>query len=198
MRYKILAFLLSATLLFASLAIGVGAAFILTNDKDVTLEMKKYELPEESINFINKMFDKTLYDATIYDAYKVSLTDANGVPVEFTAEMELSINIGEEFDNTEIFVFAVNENTGKASEIFPASRNGANLTIKGENFKPFSDDIIVIMTSTKNVVMPTAVMITVAICTIIIIIVITICIIVKTRKKSSNFIEPLETKNKRR
>ena len=77
MKNKIIAFLLSAMILLASLAIGVSAAelksevFTLnTTVENITFEMKKYDLPEESETHINGMFDKLLYDATIYGAYK--------------------------------------------------------------------------------------------------------------------------------
>ncbi len=196
MKNKIIAFLLSATLLLASLAIGVGAAelksevFTLTTDENVTFEMKKYDLPEESEKHINDMFDKLLYDATVYGAYTASLTDADGLSVAFTNEnMDVAVNIGEDLYDTEIFVFSINENTGIASPVVKSERNGANLIIKAEDFAPISGNIIVVMTSNKSLMTgPEYTVIPAIICAGVAVIAITVSVLVVKKKSSKETI----------
>lgn len=196
MKSKIIALLLSAALIFTCLTVGTYAAelksevfTLTTTEENLTFEMKKYDLPDESRNFINTMFDKTLYDATVYDAYKASLSDADGLAVAFTEDMDVTINIGDSYFDTEIFVFAVNENSGIASGILAATRNGADLTIEGEAFKPVSGDIIVVMTSNKSLMTgPEYTLIPAIICAGVAVIAITVSVLVVKKKSSKETI----------
>jgi hypothetical protein len=195
MKNKIIVFMLSAMILLASLAIGVGAAnlksdvFTLTADETLIFEMKKCELPTESADYINSMFDKTFYDATIYGAYNASLSDADGLAVAFTNGMDVSINIGEDLYDTEVFVFAIDKNSGKASPVLKSERDGANLIIKGEDFAPISDDIIVVMTSNQSLMTgPEYTYIPAAVCAGVAVIAITVSVLVVKKKSSKETI----------
>lgn len=196
MKNKIIALLLSATLLFMCLATGASAVSLTsevftlnTTNENLTFEMKKYDLPEESENHINGMFDKTLYDATIYGAYKASLTDADGLSVAFTDSMDVAVNIGEDLYDTEIFVFSINESTGVASTVIECERNGANLIIKGKDFAAMSGDIIVVMTSNKSLMTgPEYTIIPAIICAGVAVIAITVSVLVVKKKSSKETI----------
>jgi hypothetical protein len=195
MKNKIIAFLLSATLILVCLATGASAAshtsevFTLTADEGLIFEMKKYDLPAESKDHINNMFDKTVYDATVFDAYKASLTDADGLSVAFTSDMDVAVNIGEDLFDTEIFVFSISENSGIASAVLKSERDGANLIIKGEDFAPVSDDIIVVMTSNKSLMTgPEYTVIPAAVCAGVAVIAITVSVIVVKKKSSKETI----------
>ncbi len=158
MKNKILALILSAVLLLASFTLSIYASeddiFSISGaNENVTLTIEKLSLSEETKKYINdKLFDGLFYDASIYDAYTASLKDGN-ISAEFTSDMSITITIGEEFYDTEVFVFGMipnpETNTAKPTPIIEGKRDGANLIINGEDFAELSDTIIVVMTSNK-------------------------------------------------
>lgn len=194
MKNKIIAFALSAVLLFAALAVGAAAAgkdtFTLSNmPEGATFEMTEYPLKDISREYIEEMFDGVFYDASLYGAYKASLSDADGLDVAFTESMALTINIGEGQADTEVFVFCVDEGTGNAYAPVPAERNGADLVISGKDFAAISGDIIVVMTSNKSLMTgPEYIWVPAAICAGVAVIAITVSVLVVKKKSSKQTI----------
>lgn len=190
MKNKITSILLSAVLLFAFLTLGVAAAekdtFSLSNKPEgAAFEMTEYPLKDISSEYIETMFDGVFYDASLYGAYKAALTDADGLAIAFTDDMSLTINIGEDHYDTEVFVFSVDEGTGNASAIVAGERNGADLVISGKDFAAMSGDIIVVMTSNKSLMAsPEYTWIPAVICAGVAVIAITVSVLV-VKKKSS-------------
>jgi hypothetical protein len=155
MKNKIIALIISATLLLASLTVGVFAAgetlksgvFSLNGASEGTyFAMSRVELPSESVEFIETMFDKFAYDANLYGAYKASLTK-DGDAVSFTDDMSVTITLASSYDESEIFLFNINEGNGASSARIDGTREGNKLTISGKDFASLSDGIIVVMTA---------------------------------------------------
>ena len=194
MKNKITALVLCAVLLFAFLALGVAATendtFTLSNTPEgAAFEMAKYPLKEISKNYIDDMFDGVFYDASLYGAYKATLTDADGLPLAFTEDMALTINIGEDRYDTEVFVFSVDEGTGNASLVVSSERDGADLVISGKEFAAMSDDIIVVMTSNKSLMTgPEYTWIPAVVCACVAVIAITVSVLVVKKKSSKETI----------
>jgi len=194
MKNKITALVLCAVLLFAFLALGVAATenntFTLSNTPEgAAFEMAKYPLKEISKNYIDDMFDGVFYDASLYGAYKATLTDADGLPLAFTEDMVLTINIGEDRYDTEVFVFSVDEGTGNASLVVSSERDGADLVISGKEFAAMSDDIIVVMTSNKSLMTgPEYTWIPAVVCACVAVIAITVSVLVVKKKSSKETI----------
>ena len=201
MKNKIIVFMLSAMILLASLAIGVYAdevksevftlttsidklTFELTTTKEnSTFAVEKYNLLDDSKTYIDTMFDKTFYDAEVYGAYTVSPTDSADLSVTFT------IKLNDILYDTEVFVFAIDKNSGKATPVLKSERDGANLIIKGEDFAPVSDDIIVVMTSNQSLMTgPEYTYIPAAVCAGVAVIAITVSVLVVKKKSSKETI----------
>jgi len=193
MKNKIIALLLSAALLLAGLATCVSATGEkLTSDifstvstaENMSFEMTEYALVDEAKEYINTMFDKFANNASFYGAYKASLkVDNEDVP--FTENMDVTVNIGEEYSETEIFVFAINESSGVATGKISCVRKGANFTISGEDFSAISGDIIVIMTGVTE---PIYTIVPAAICAGVALIAIIASVLVVKKKSSKETI----------
>lgn len=192
MKNKITAIIISAALLLASLTLAVFAdgatlssdVFTLKNvAENTTFTMAKEELKDESLLFIDDMFDTKFYNASLYGAYTASLVDADGLAVGFTEEMDVTVNIGDEYFDTEIFVFSIDKVSGVASPVVNATRDGANLTISGKDFAAMSDDIIVVMTSNKSLMTgPEYTIIPAAVCAGVALVAIIVSVVVVKKK----------------
>ena len=194
MKNKITSLLLSAALLLAFLALGVSAAEanvlkLANTPEGAVFEITEYVLKEESKAYIDEMFDGVIYDASVYGAYKTSLTDADGLGIAFTEDMKVIVNIGDDRYNTEIFVFSINETTGAASAIIASERDGADLIIKGEDFAAISGDIIVVMTSNKNLMAgPEYTIVPAVICACVAVVAVAVSVLVVKKKLSKEII----------
>jgi hypothetical protein len=198
MKNKILALILSAVLLLASFTLSIYASeddiFSISGASEtVTLEMKEISLHEETKKYINdNLFDGLFYDASIYGAYTASLKDGN-ISAEFTSDMSITINIGDEHSDTEVFVFGLIPNPEKNSfsptRIIEGERDGANLVINGEDFAEISDVTIVVMTSNKPLMTgPEFTWIPAAVCGGVALLAIVISIVLVKKKNKRNVI----------
>jgi hypothetical protein len=194
MKNKITSLLLSAVLLLAFLALGVSATEanvikLANTPEGAVFEITEYALKEESKAYIDEMFDGVIYDASVYGAYKASLTDADGLGIAFTEDMNVIVNIGDDRYNTEIFVFSIDETTGVASAIVASERDGADLIIKGEDFATISGDIIVVMTSNKNLMAgPEYTIVPAVICACVAVVAVVVSVLVVKKKLSKEVI----------
>jgi len=103
--------------------------------------------------------------------------------------MVLTINIGEDRYDTEVFVFSVDEGTGNASLVVSSERDGADLVISGKEFAAMSDDIIVVMTSNKSLMTgPEYTWIPAVVCACVAVIAITVSVLVVKKKSSKETI----------
>lgn len=184
MKNKIIVLIISAALLLACLPLAVFAEgetlysdpFKITSPQEnTTFRMREIDLseisntPEKSKKYINEMFDTLGYDASFYGAYKASLfIDNNEVP--FTDDIDVTINIGDEYTETDVFIFSIDPRTGIASAKAPCEKDGTNFTVSGEDFADMSDDIIIVMTgvtASKYTVIPAVICASVALIAII-------------------------------
>ena len=182
MKNKIIALIISAVLLLASLAVCVsateGITFSITGaPENSTFEMVEITLSDAAKNDINERFDAFAGDASFYGAYKPSLKDSEGLSFYFTEEMDVTISIGEEFTDTEIFLFYIHtigaDGSGTPSAEIKCVRNGSDFTVSGEDFKAMTanpDNIVVVMTraiSPMHTIVPAVICASVALIAII-------------------------------
>ena len=160
MKNKIIAFAVSTALLLASLSlfafatgaplsVSSGVFTLETTAENLEFTMADAGLAEVTTNYFDTAFDSNGCDASYYGAYRASLSDADGLALPFTSEMKVRISLGEEYAEKEIFVFYITDAL-TASEKVDAVSNAASITISGEDFAAMSNNIIVVMTSTKS------------------------------------------------
>lgn len=152
MKNRIITYIISALLIFTcfatnSFAEDKSSIFTVENTDGYKTEFIAEPLEEVTVNFFNECFDKGSYNAEFYGAYRASITE-NDIPVAFTDNMNVTINLGEEYAEKEIFVFYITN--GTVSEFVDGVREGSSFTISGKDFSAISNNIIVVMTSNKN------------------------------------------------
>ena len=152
MKNKIIAFAVSTALLLASLslfAFATGAPLSVSSGVftlETTAENLEFTMADAGLAEVTTNYFDTAFDSDGCDA---SLSDADGLALPFTSEMKVLISLGEEYAEKEIFVFYITD-AGTASEKVDAVSNAASITISGEDFAAMSNNIIVVMTSTKS------------------------------------------------
>lgn len=183
MKNKILALVISAFLLIAVLTANVFAAgetlksgiFSLTGASEgASFQMSALTLPDESVEYIETVFDKFAFEAEFVGAYTASLTVA-GEPASFTNDMTLTLTLGSQYNEAEVFLVGINAGNGSVSAKVDCVRNGSEVTVSGEKFAAISGDIIVVMASTtaqSYIVVPAAICAGVAVIAIIVSVVI--------------------------
>ena len=189
MKNKVLALVISAFLLIAVLTANVFAAgetlksgiFSLTGASEGTsFQMSTLTLPDESVEYLEDAFDKFALDSEFVGAYTASLT-AEGAPASFTKDMTLTITLGSQYNEAEIFLVGINTGNGSVSTKINCVRNGSEVTVPTEDFAAISGDIIVVMASTTS---PGYTVVPAAICAGVAVIAIIVSVVIVKKKAS--------------
>lgn len=198
MKNKITAIIICAALLLSCLTLGVfatGAPLTLTSGiftletaaENAEFSMADAGLVEITTEHFDKCFDSGKYDASYYGAYRASLL-VDGISAAFTEAMDVTITLGEEYAEKEIFVFYITD-AGTASPKVNAVQNGASLTVDGKDFAAMSGNIIVVMTSNQSInAEPASPVIPAVICAAVALVAIVASVLVVKKKSTSGSI----------
>ncbi len=198
---KIICVLLSALLLCAGFATSVFAAATYTStvgeatftlgaapESEFVFAMTDANLEDITKDFFNKdAFDTKTYDATYYGAYRASLT-SGGENADFSADMTVSIALNESCTGKEVFLFYVTPEITISEKVYPFTREGNTVTIKGEDFEKMADRIIVVMIGEEIEPPATSPLIPALVCAAVALVAIAVTIIVVQRKKAADSI----------
>ncbi|MBQ9746602.1 MAG: hypothetical protein IJW21_07235 [Clostridia bacterium] len=198
MKNKITALIICAAMLFAILTLGVcatgaplsltsGIFTIINTTENTEFSMADAELSQVTTDYFDTSFDSGKYDATYYGAYRASLL-VDGIAAAFTGNMDVTLTLGDEYAEKEIFVFYIT-NEGTASPKVEAVQEGASLTISGEDFAAMSGNIIVVMTSNQSVnAEPASPIVPAVICAAVALVAIVASVIVVKKKNTGSSI----------